>query len=49
MSDHQFDVTFGPSTPGAINLASGQTNGVANDQNVEGGTLPDGNGGFTLR
>jgi phospholipase C len=44
MSDHQFDVTFGPSTPGAINLVSGQTNGVVNDQNAEGGMLPDGNG-----
>jgi phospholipase C len=48
MSDHQFDVIFGPSTPGAIDLASGQTNGVVNDQNGEGDMLPDGNGGFTL-
>ena len=48
MSDHQFDVTFGPSTPGAINLASGQTNGVVNDQNAEGGIVADGNGGFTI-
>jgi phospholipase C len=48
MSDRQFDVVFGPSTPGAINLASGQTNGVVNDQNAEGGILPDGNGGFTM-
>lgn len=48
MSDHQFDVTFGPSTPGAINLASGQTNGVVNDQNAAGGMVEDGNGGFTL-
>jgi phospholipase C len=48
MSDHHFDVIFGPSTPGAINLASGQTNGVVNDQNAEGGMLPDGNGGFTM-
>ena len=48
MSDHQFDVVFGPSTPGAINLASGQTNGAVNDQNAEGGVVPDGSGGFTL-
>lgn len=48
MSDQQFDVIYGPSTPGAINLASGQTNGVVNDQNAEGGTVPDGNGGLTL-
>jgi phospholipase C len=48
LSDHQFDVVFGPSTPGAINLASGQTNGVVNDQNAEGSIVADGNGGFTL-
>jgi phospholipase C len=48
ISDHQFDVIFGPSTPGAINLASGQTNGVVNDQNAEGGIVADGNGGYTL-
>lgn len=48
MSDHQFDVIFGPSTPGAINLASGQTNGVVSDQNAEGSMLSDGSGGFTL-
>ncbi len=28
MSDNSFDATFGPSTPGAINLASGQTHGA---------------------
>ncbi len=28
MSDNSFDTTFGPSTPGALNLASGQTGGV---------------------
>ena len=48
MSDHQFDVVFGPSTPGAINLISGQTNGVVNDQNAQGGMVSDGNGGYTL-
>jgi phospholipase C len=48
MSDRQFGVIFGPSTPGAINLASGQTNGVINDQNAEGGVVPDGSGGLTL-
>lgn len=48
MSDNHFDVIFGPSTPGAINLVSGQTNGAINDQNAEGGLLPDGNGGFTM-
>jgi phospholipase C len=28
MSDNSFNTTFGPSTPGAINLISGQTHGV---------------------
>ncbi len=28
MSDHAFSTTFGPSTPGAINLVSAQTHGV---------------------
>ncbi len=28
MSDNSYDTTFGPSTPGAINLVSGQTNGA---------------------
>jgi phospholipase C len=48
MSDRQFGTVFGPSTPGAINLASGQTNGVVNDQNSKGGMVPDGYGGFSL-
>ena len=28
MSDNSYGTNFGPSTPGAINLISGQTNGV---------------------
>jgi phospholipase C len=28
MSDHSFGTTFGPSTPGAVNLISGQTHGA---------------------
>lgn len=48
MSDRHFDVMFGPSTPGAINLISGTTNGAVNDQNAEGSLAADGNGGFTL-
>jgi phospholipase C len=28
MSDNNFDTTFGPSTPGAVNLVSGQTHGA---------------------
>ena len=34
MSDNSFGTTFGPSTPGALNLISGQTHGatVTSDQ-----------------
>ena len=56
LNDNSFTTTFGPSTPGAINLISGQTNGFAAYTNViSGGTLLhgtheafDGQGGFTL-
>ncbi len=47
MNDHSFGSTFGPSTPGAINLASGQTNGVINPLNVASAIVADGQGGFT--
>ncbi|MGB8522766.1 MAG: alkaline phosphatase family protein, partial [Candidatus Acidiferrales bacterium] len=48
MSDNSYDTNFGPSTPGAINLVSGQTNGVIQSLNGTGAIVPDGNGGFTL-
>ena len=48
MSDNSYDTNFGPSTPGAINLVSGQTNGVIQSLNGSGAIVPDGNGGFTL-
>ncbi len=48
MSDRFFGTTFGPSTLGAINLISGQTNGVVNDGNAAGSMVSDGNGGYTL-
>ena len=48
MNDNSFGTTFGPSTPGALNLISGQTNDVIVQQNDSGDTVPDGNGGFTL-
>jgi phospholipase C len=48
MSDHSFNTGYGPSTPGAVNLVSGQTNGAVNDQNAQGSLVPDGNGGFSL-
>ena len=47
MNDHSFGTTFGPSTPGAINLISGQTNGVINATNTGSSTISDGNGGIT--
>ena len=31
MSDNSFGTTFGPSTPGALNLISGQTHGATPD------------------
>jgi phospholipase C len=48
MSDNSYDTNFGPSTPGAINLVSGQTNGVTTDVSPGGSTIGDGNGGVTL-
>jgi phospholipase C len=47
MSDNSYDTNFGPSTPGAINLVSGQTNGAINDVNGPGALVSDGNGGMT--
>ena len=49
MSDNSYGTTFGPSTPGLLNLTSGQTNGVINiinglNDEVSGG--PDGS--FTM-
>jgi phospholipase C len=48
LNDHSFGTTFGPSTPGAVNLISGQTNGAVIDLNATSATVADGNGGFTL-
>jgi len=48
LNDNSYGTTFGPSTPGAINLISGQTNGVIDDENPGGATISDGNGGLTL-
>src|SRR5579862_1524198 len=42
MSDNSFSTTFGPSTPGALNLISGQTHGVTTPDianNVANGTV----------
>jgi phospholipase C len=48
MNDNSFDTTFGPSTPGAINLISGQTNGAINNLRGTGSLVSDGNGGLTV-
>ena len=39
---------FGPSTPGALNLISGQTNGVIKTLNGTGDEVDGGNGTLTL-
>ena len=51
MSDNSFGTTFGPSAPGAINLAAGDTGGVdkmINGADTNGDTVGDGQGGSTL-
>jgi phospholipase C len=48
LNDNSYGTNFGPSTDGAINLISGQTNGVIDDMNSGGSTISDGNGGLTL-
>ena len=46
MSDNSYDTVFGPSTPGAINLIAGQTDGVISNTNGTGAITDDGAGGF---
>jgi phospholipase C len=52
MSDNSFSTTFGPSTPGAINLVSGQTGGLVYDvgdpTKEPSHATPDGQGGYTM-
>ncbi|MGJ4938962.1 phospholipase C [Bradyrhizobium sp. HKCCYLS1011] len=47
MNDNAYTDTYGPSTPGAVNVVSGQTNGA---QNIVGSSssIADGQGGLTL-
>jgi len=47
MSDNSYDTAFGPSTPGAINLISGQLNGVTGNINGTSAVTADGSGGLT--
>ncbi len=44
MNDNSYDTNFGPSTPGAINLVSGQTNGVTGNINGTSAVTDGGNG-----
>jgi phospholipase C len=44
MSDNSYDTEFGPSTPGALNLISGQLNGVINNLNGTSAVTSGGSG-----
>ena len=51
LGDNAYTDTYGPSTPGALEVVSGQTNGlqiVLNTANKTSNFVPDGQGGFTL-
>ena len=53
MNDNSWTTQFGPSTPGAINLIAGQTNGMTSPNKPftmfsTSHAVPDGQGGFTL-
>jgi phospholipase C len=48
MSDNAWTDTFGPSTPGALNMFAGNTNGVVPGLGTSGNELPDSQGGLTL-
>jgi phospholipase C len=50
LNDNSFGTTFGPSTPGVINLVSGQTNGITEILNGQSNSyeVDDGNGNYSL-
>jgi phospholipase C len=51
MSDNSFGTTFGPSSPGALNLVSGNTGTVGktiNGADTDGDTVDNGQGGLSL-
>ena len=48
LNDNFFGTTFGPSTPGALNLISGQTNGVAQTLNGTSDEVDGENGSLTV-
>jgi len=43
LNDNSYGTTFGPSSPGAINLISGQTNNVTDSENAGSDIINDGN------
>ena len=47
MSDNSYDTNFGPSTPGALNLISGQLNGATGNANGTAAVTNGGNGSLT--
>jgi len=49
LSDNSYNSNFGPSTPGALNVISGQTNGIIATLNgPSSNAIADGQGGMTL-
>jgi phospholipase C len=49
LSDNSYNSQFGPSSPGAINVIAGQTNGIiASTNGPSSDQVADGQGGFTL-
>jgi len=49
MNDNSYGSTFGPSTPGLLNLVAGQTNGVsASSSGAASKMVADSSGGYTL-
>jgi phospholipase C len=48
MSDNAWADDFGPSTPGAVNMFAGTTNGATVPAGLTASTIPDGAGGQTL-
>jgi phospholipase C len=48
MSDNAWSDDYGPSTPGALNMFAGQTNGAVVPPGLSASTIADGAGGLTL-
>ena len=48
MNDNSYSTVFGPSTPGVLNLVSGQTNGAINGATASFALVDGGNGSLTV-